>query len=101
MSRKIDFSSQPEYIRQMAHCIGLDYKRPYMRHGKLFYRPYRNYFSTELPDEVWAGIEYNGWAARGRAHEYNGMYSGTYYLTRNGLDHIGKVLGITIYGYER
>lgn len=97
MSRKIDFSRQPGYIVQMAHCIGLDYKRPYMRHERWFYRPYRNYFSTVLPDEVWAAMEHNGWAAHGRVQERDGVQSCTYWLTRKGLDHLGGVLGVTIY----
>ena len=101
MSRKIDFEKQPEYIRQMAHGIGLEHEPPYMRHGKRFYRPYRNYFSTVLPDEVWAAIEYNGWAAHGRVQEHDGRQSCVYWLTSKGLDHLGKVLGITIHDCQK
>ena len=33
-----------------AHMIGLDYKRPYIRHGRRYYKPYRNYFGSALTD---------------------------------------------------
>lgn len=35
-----------KYIELAKHCIGLDSKKPYTRHGKKFYRPYRNFFAT-------------------------------------------------------
>lgn len=28
------------------HMVGLDYERPYQRHGKLFYKPYRNHWEA-------------------------------------------------------
>ena len=34
------------YIDLASHCIGLDYKKPYKRHGRYFYRPYRNYYGA-------------------------------------------------------
>jgi len=34
------------YLELAKHCIGLDRKNPYIRHGKKFYRPYRNYYAT-------------------------------------------------------
>lgn len=100
MSRKIDFARQPDYIKQMAHCIGLDYKRPSLRHGGLIYRPYKNYCDVILPDEVWAGIEYNGWAAHDCVKEQNGISTCRYYLTCKGRKHLGDVLGVTIYDYK-
>lgn len=33
-------------MKQMSHCIGLDHKNPYKRHGRKFYKPYRNYYAT-------------------------------------------------------
>ena len=30
----------------MRHALGMDGKKPYRRYGKLFYKPYRNYFDT-------------------------------------------------------
>lgn len=35
------------YIDLASHCIGLDYNKPYKRHGRYFYRPYRNYKDAE------------------------------------------------------
>lgn len=35
------------YINLASHAIGLDHKKPYKRHKKYFYRPYRNYFTLQ------------------------------------------------------
>lgn len=100
MARHIDFSKHSESVRIAAHAIGLDHKRPYIRHGKTFYRPYRNYFATHDRAHdytVWKGLCENGYAkicpsgTRGRF---------TFWLTRAGLDWLGKTLGITIYDEE-
>ena len=44
-------------IDYASHAIGLDYKRPYIRHGKKFYKPYRNYYDTFTSDKVWLRLE--------------------------------------------
>lgn len=31
-------------IELCKHMVGLDHKSPYLRHGKAFYKPYRNYY---------------------------------------------------------
>ena len=31
-------------IELCKHMVGLDHKNPYHRHGKAFYKPYRNYY---------------------------------------------------------
>lgn len=36
-------------IEICKHMVGLDSERPYHRHGKAFYRAYRNYFG-EVPE---------------------------------------------------
>ena len=44
------------FIEMAKHAIGLGHRKPYTRHGKLWYRPYRNYFATTIvsPDyELW------------------------------------------------
>ena len=33
-------------IEICKHMVGLDYKSPYHRHGKAFYKPYRNYYEA-------------------------------------------------------
>ena len=48
----------PEMLfAEMKHCIGLDYKRPYMRGGMYFYRPYRNDYDAGPKDEpMWEAL---------------------------------------------
>lgn len=99
MARHIDFSKHSEPVRNAAHAIGLDHKRPYIRHGKTYYRAYRNYFTT--PDDshdyrVWMGLCENGYAKRWPGGT-RGVY--TFHLTRAGLDWLGETLGIIIH-YE-
>lgn len=99
MPRYIDFSHKTKEIQLAAHTIGLDNKRPYQRHGKFFYRPYRNYFSThpECHDfQDWMELYRKGYARYGISVQ--GNY--TFWLTRAGLDWLGEELGITIYDEE-
>lgn len=35
-------------IELAKHCVGLDRKNPYTRHGKKWYKPYRNYYDAYL-----------------------------------------------------
>lgn len=37
--------NENRFVEVAKHAIGLDHRKPYTRHGKLFYRPYRNYFA--------------------------------------------------------
>lgn len=85
-----------EQIELMKHCIGLDNKKPYIRHGKKFYRPYRNYYFTGAPDEEWDIIVSAGYANHGEQNTYGGY---TYWLTRKGLNYLGVYIGATIYDY--
>ena len=42
---------------EMKHCIGLDYKKPYMRAGEYFYKPYRNHYVAVPEDEpMWEAL---------------------------------------------
>lgn len=100
MPRYIDFSHKTKEIQLAAHTIGLDNKRPYQRHGKFFYRPYRNYFTTHEKDinfSVWQGLCDKGYAECRKGHNPGNI---TYWLTRAGLDWLGDELGITIYDEE-
>lgn len=86
-------------LDDMRHMIGLDMLRhkPYKRHGKLFYKPYRNF---------WAG--YNKYldylsGVLGLAVKQEPVLSGRmpyYYLTRRGLDFLGRHIGVTIHDEE-
>lgn len=86
--------TENRYIKLAKHCIGLDRKKTYTRHGKRFYRPYRNYFATGRNYEDWEVMELAGYAERGEQNQHGGY---TFYLTRAGLDWLGKKLGIHIY----
>lgn len=103
MARNINLSQQPEMVRLAAHAIGLDQMRPYVRHGKTYYRPYRNRYHTHDKSSV-----YNVWrdlCAKGYAVCNEGQISGNHHyyyfnLTRAGLDWLGETLKITIYDEE-
>ena len=86
------------YIKLAKHCIGLDSKKPYKRHGKMFYKPYRNGFSTSKDYEDWEMMKKVGYAERGEEKNQHGGY--IYWLTRVGLDWLGEQLGIHIYDEE-
>ena len=81
------------YIDLARHCIGLDHKKPYRRHGKTFYRPYRNYYASGRTHEEWEMMLSAGYARRD-TERY--IYS----LTRAGLDWLGREIGMTIYDEE-
>ena len=60
-------NSDNEYISLASHAIGLDHKKPYKRHGKLFYRPYRNYYDASIKDcEIWDLMVDAGYAEAGK-----------------------------------
>ncbi len=94
----VELHDFPQKVQLAAHAIGLDNKRPYKRHGKLFYRPYRNYYYTYVGcpvDKPWEDMVLTGCAeARTQGKHV------TYFLTRMGLDWLGKELGMTIYDEE-
>lgn len=85
---------EQKYIDIAKHCIGLDRKKPYIRHGKKFYRPYRNYYTTGKNQGGWEEMVSAGYADRGEKNQYGGY---TYWLTRAGLDWLGEKLGVKIY----
>ena len=81
----------------MEHCIGLDYKKPYKRHNKLFYKPYRNYFSSFEDDKVWQSLCVDGFAEHDKPKIICDASSCNYWLTRKGLDFLGEIIGVHIY----
>ena len=82
------------YIKAMKHCIGLNSAKPYKRHGKLFYRPWRNYYATG-PEcdgvDIWLDLERMGCAVKKRFCNW------TFMLTRKGLDVLGMQLNVQIH----
>ena len=83
--------------QKLKHFIGLDWKDPYKRHGRLFYKPYRNGYSTGEDNKTFDELVEAGcmrkYSHKEQGYEGNGA---TYHLTRKGLDWLGEALGITI-----
>lgn len=93
MGIEMDLSTEElsRAIEICKHMVGLDYKRPYHRHGKSFYKAYRNFYDDvpkgnrildKMPSELF----------RVRRDERGA----TYYLTQIGLDWLGRQLKMTI-----
>ena len=93
MGIEMDFT--PEELERVTeickHMVGLDYERPYHRHGKAFYRAYRNYYGDvpegnrlldKLPECLFT--------------VHRDERGATYYLTKTGLEWLGRQLHITI-----
>lgn len=78
-------------IEICKHMVGLDYENPYHRHGKAFYKAYRNYYGDpsngnsildKLPTDFF------------RVHrDERGT---TYYMTQEGFDWLGRQLHMKI-----
>lgn len=93
MGIEMDLSTE-ELSRAIAiceHMVGLDYARPYHRHGKSFYKAYLNYYGDvpegnrildKMPSELF------------RVHKNE--RGATYHLTRAGLNWLGRQLKMTI-----
>lgn len=93
------FDNLSHYINLASHAIGLDNKKPYTRHRKKYYRPYRNYFATSpgCSDFYrWEILEALGYAQSRTSDKGNRVF----HLTRYGLDWLGENLGIHIYDEE-
>ena len=87
-------------ISYASHAIGLGNRKPYTRHGRKFYRPYRNYFATNPGDLTWIEMERIGYAKHGEVLDRGNYQITSFWLTREGLDWIGEQLGMTIYDEE-
>lgn len=73
------------------HIVGLDYERPYQRHGKLFYKPYRNHWEApangnKILDKL------PRFLVTREADKMGVLYA----LTVDGLKWLGRQLKITI-----
>ena len=89
-------------LRQMVlHTIGLDYKQPYTRHGRKFYRPYRNYFTTNGKSAAFRPLVDAGYMTeRAMPSAPDGTEGYIYGLTRSGMDWLGEQIGVTIHDEE-
>lgn len=87
--------SDPEgrYVYVAKHCIGLNsYGKPYKRHGKLWYKPYRNHYDAGGDDiGIWDALVEIGHAYK------NSMY----HLTPEGFRWLGRILNMKIYEETR
>lgn len=82
------------HIREMQHCIGLDYKKP--RRGK--YKAYRNYCVYNAPNYKWDHLVSIGYAELRIEEREDYIPHKQYYysLTKDGLDFMGMIAGCTI-----
>lgn len=84
-----------KYVEIAKHAIGMDCKNPYTRHGKKFYKPYRNRFAATIGSEdfkAWEEME-----SRELAASYSNRYGRIFYLTRRGLDWLGDFINVKIH----
>ena len=58
----LERASDDRYIKCAMHCLGLDRKKPYKRNGKLYYRPYRNYYNCQYNNTIWEDLKFLGFA---------------------------------------
>ena len=78
----------------VRHTIGLDHKKPYIRHGKKFYKPYRNYFNTNEHTTDFPFCE--RLVEAGLMNRLEGRDKGDFYyfVTQLGFDWLGQHDGI-------
>lgn len=99
MKKDIPLHQFPRDVQIAAHMIGLNYKHPYARHGRRYYKPYRDYFYAALsgPDhDTLREMEKKGYVESGKPSD-KGVY---FWITRSGLDWLGGVLHIQIHDPE-
>lgn len=90
-----------QIIKVMMHTIGLwpeGLRHAYKRHGKIFYRPYRNYFNTAPGCGgywMWERMEKSGHAEVDKSGP-----SEFWHLTRRGMDWLEMKLDMKIYDEE-
>lgn len=99
MKKIVPLQNYSREVQIMAHMSGLNNKRPYVRHGRRYYKPYRSYFCAALsgPDyEALRALERRGLVESGRPGEKT-VY---FWTTRDGLDWLGRKLNIQIHDPE-
>ena len=95
MGIEMDFTAEElsQVIEICKHMIGLDYKRPYHRHGKAFYKPYRNYYC-----DIATGNSFLDRLPKDIVNMKRDEKFTWYWLTDYGLKWLGRQLQITIKG---
>ena len=94
MGMKMDFEhhgiSMEKTIEHCKHMLGMDNRKTYKRHGREYYRPYRNYWCGEEPALEW--FSKMGLAEK-EQEEGKLPY---YYLTRQGMDWLERRISVVI-----
>ena len=78
----------------VRHSIGLDHKKPYIRKGKKFYRPYRNYFETNEHTIDYPYCERLSKAGIMKRQKGSREDDWIYFVTQLGFDWLGQHDGI-------
>ena len=89
--------------QKVLHTIGLRVNggnrgRLYTRHGKKYYKPYRNYFSGN--DKDLDGLVEAGYMDMDSREVHGIPDYRSYWFNRKGLDWLGEQIGIYIYDEE-
>lgn len=98
MGIEYDFPGEKlsQLIEICKHMIGLDYRRPYHRHGKAFYKPYRNYYC-----DIATGNSFLDKLPKDIVNVKRDEKFTWYWLTDYGLKWLGRQLNIIIKPEER
>lgn len=92
----IEMDFTPEELERVTkiceHMVGLDYERPYHRHGKAFYRAYRNFY-----EDVPEGNRLLDKLPECILTVHRDERGATYHLTPTGLAWLGRRIGVVIH----
>lgn len=90
--------SEDKVLKWCKHIVGLDWAKPYTRHGKKFYKAYRNYWSDEQEIEEFEYLVKSGLMKKhiGDGKNYGHHIYITYSLTERGLEWLSRMLHIKI-----
>lgn len=91
----------PKAEEKMLHALGASNRVTYIRHGKEYFRPYRNYFCAGTQgDKDLDAAHKAGYVTRKIYPGYNrdGVF---YHVTDEGREHLEEVTGCHIYPEER
>lgn len=90
------------FLQVVKHTIGMDSRNCYTRHGRKFYKPYRNYFAAWDGDKNWEQAVSEGLAVKEIHPGHDGERDTAFYsLTRKGLDWLGEHIGVVIRDPEK
>lgn len=79
------------YAELMGHAIGIDRGKIFKRDGASIYKPYRNYYTAEEPNEEWEVLVAAGYAKKNEGKTYI-----EYSVTPDGIQWLVKYSRINI-----